>query len=195
MNGIIYGISGEVESWITRNYMVLGEFSRKIGNLSKVSGSPASSTTAQSTGVLKIAGGYKYLPMGFFNGPQINFYTGWVKYSYQLDTSAVDGFGTNSISGLLLGVGGNIPLKKGIRVFGSGEIIPFSSFNDDDNVFGSKKSVSSMVLEFGGTYLWSPSIRILGSFEVINNSAKFSGSNTEITYNDTSFKFGGMFSF
>lgn len=195
MDGIIYGISGEVETWITRNYFVTGEFSRKVGTLSKTSGSPASSTTGQSAGVLKIAGGYKYLPMGFFYGPQINLYTGWVNYTYQLDTSAVDGFGTNSISGFLLGVGGNIPLKKGIRIYGSGEILPFGDFEEDDNIFGSTKSISSLVLEIGASYQWSSTVKILGGFEITNNSVKMSGSNSALKYNDTSLKLGGLFGF
>ncbi len=195
MAGYTYGVSAELETWITRNYFVLAEYSKKIGNLSKTSGSPNEDTSAQSTSTLKIAGGLKYLPMGFFYGPQVNFYTGWVRYSYQMDSSGLDGFGTNSMSGILLGVGGNIPLKKGIRIFGSGEIIPFGDFTDDDNFFGSKKSLSSLALEVGSHYQWTPTVRFLGSFEIISNSAKFSGTNSQLRYSDTTLKLGGVFSF
>jgi len=195
MNGFIYGLSIEAETWVTRNYVVLGEFAKKLGNLSKSSGTPASKTTGQNTTTLKLAGGYKYLPMGFFYGPQVNFYAGYAKYSYKLDSSATDGFGENSFSGIMVGVGGNIPLKKGLRVFASGEIMPFAEFTDVDGVFGTNKSVSSMVLEVGANYLWSPNLKLLGSFELINNAAKFKGSNTELSYSDTSFKAGAAFSF
>lgn len=195
MNGIIYGFSGELESWITRNYLVFGEFSKKLGNLSKSSGSPASNTTGQNTTTIKIGGGYKYLPMGFFYGPQVDIYGGYAKYSYKLDTSGIDGFGENSFSGIMIGVGGSIPLKKGIRVFASGEIMPFGEFTDTSSIYGSNKSISSMVLEVGAKYLWSPNLQIRGAFELINNSAKFSGSNSELSYNDTSIKLGGTFAF
>ena len=195
MNGLVYGISAEAEMWITRQYFVSGEFSRKVGNADSASGSPDKGTTAQNSGVMKIAGGFKYLPMGHFYGPQVNVYTGWAKYSYQLDESPDDGFGAGSIDGIILGVSGNIPLEKGIRLFGGGEIIPFAEFNDDDNIFGSSKSISSLVLEIGGTYQWSGGLRLVSSLEIINNSAKFSGSNSELKYSDTTLKLGGIFSF
>ena len=90
----------------------------------------------------------------------------------------------------------SIKPKKGIRVLGSGEIIPvLSEFEDDDNIYGSNKSISSMVIEVGGTYQWNPSMRLRGAFEVKRNSAKFSGSNSEISYNDTAFETGVVFNF
>ena len=195
MSGVIYGLSAELETWVTRNYVVLGEFSKKLGNLSKASGSPSSSTTGQNTTTIKIAGGYKYLPMGFFYGPQVNIYGGYAKYSYRLDTSRVDGFGENSFSGIMIGVGGSVPLRKGIRVFASGEIIPFGEFNDVSNVYGTNKSISSLALEVGGKFIYGPNLNLLGSFELINNSARFNGNNSELSYGDTSLKFGASFSF
>jgi hypothetical protein len=195
MNGFLFGVSTEVESWITRNYFVHGEFSKKIGNLEKSSGTPSSDTAGQNIGTFKLAGGFKYLPMGYFYGPQVNIYGGWAKYSYQMDESPTDGFGANSIGGIMLGMGGNIPLKKGIRIFGSGEIMPFGEFTDSDSIFGTTKSLSSLVLEIGAHYQWSSTIRILGSFEIVNNSAKFSGSNSEVSYSDTNLKAGALFSF
>ncbi|MBT4793332.1 MAG: hypothetical protein HON90_17305 [Halobacteriovoraceae bacterium] len=195
VNGFLYGISAELESWITRNYFVGGEFSKMLGNLSKSSGTPAADTPGQNVGVLKLVGGYKYLPMGFFYGPQINLYSGWAKYSYAMDVSATDGYGSNSFSGILFGAGGSMPLKKGIRVIGSGEIMPFGDFTDDDNLYGSKKSISSLVIELGALYQWNPNIKIKGSFKNISNSGKFSGQNSELKYSDSGFKLGGVIGF
>ena len=195
LNGLIYGISAEVEAWLTRNYVVLGEFGFKVGNLDSTSGSPEQDTSGQSTLNYKLAGGYKWLPLGFFYGPQINLYGGYASYSYQLDTSARDGFSTNTFSGILLGAGGSIPLQKGIRVFGSGELMPFADFEDDEGIYGSAKAVTSMAFKIGAQYLWSPTMRLMGTFEVINNSAKTNGSNSEISYSDNNFKFGAVFTF
>lgn len=195
LGGFIYGINLEAEAWMTRNYFAIGEFSRRVGSLSSTSGSPTSDSSGQNSGVIKIGGGYKYLPMNFFYGPQVNLYGGWAKYSYQLDKSATDGFGSNSMSGFFLGVGGSIPLKKSLRVFGKGEVIPFGDFSDEDNIYGTKESVSSMTFQVGAHYYWSPTIKILGAFEILNNSAKTSGSNSEVSYRDTSLKFGGVFTF
>ena len=195
MNGYMYGVHAQTEVWITRNYIVLGEFNKRFGELSKRSGSPDSNTVGQDMTALKLAFGYKYLPMGYFYGPQINFYGGYANYSYKLDQSSLDGFGANEFTGIMLGVGGNIPVQKGIRIFGRGEIIPFGDFEDTDNIFGSNKSISSMLFEIGGVYQWSPTLKLLGSFEVSNNSAKFNGSNSEVSYANTSLKVGGAFNF
>jgi hypothetical protein len=195
MGGYIYGIAAEFEAWVTRNYFVMGEFGKKIGNLTSSSGSPSSESSGQNTTTFKVAGGYKFLPMGFFYGPQINAYVGYANYSYQMDTSATDGFSTNNFSGVMLGVGGNIPLQRGLRLFGSGEIMPFASFADDENVFGSARTVTSMIFEIGAQYLWSQTMRLMGSFEVLNNKAKTRGTNTEVGYSDSHLKVGAVFTF
>lgn len=195
LNGLVYGITAEVEAWITRNYLVIGEFGMRVGNLESSSGDPSQDSSGQSMLNYKLGGGYKFLPMGFFYGPQVNLYAGYANYSYQLDTSANDGFSTNSFSGIMIGVGGSIPLQKGIRVFGSGELMPFADFEDDEGVYGSANSVSSMAFKIGAQYLWSPSMRLMGTFEVINNSAKTNGSNSEVGYSDNNFKLGAVFSF
>lgn len=195
MSGLAFGVSTEVEAWLTRNYFGGFEYSKKLGSLSASSGNPDSDSPNVNTGVLKFTGGFKYLPMGFFYGPQVNIYTGWGSYSYQLDESSSDGFGANSVQGILIGVGGNIPVKKGLRVFGSAEVMPFAEFKDEDNIFGSNKNISSMALEAGVLYQWNPSMKLRGVFEVLNNTAKFSGSNSEVAYSDTNVKLGVLFTF
>lgn len=195
LNGLLYGISAHGQAWVTRNYFVMAEFSKKVGSLEKQSGSPDVDSSGQNTGVLKLGAGFKYLPMGFFNGPQVDLYAGWVSYSYQLDKSEIDGFGTNEFSGIFAGLGGSIPLQRGIRLYGHGEIIPFGEFEDTDDVFGTTKSVSSMVFEIGGQYLWNPSVKLVAGFKVINNAGKFKGSNSEVSYRDSAIKAGATFIF
>ena len=196
VGGFIYGISAQVEAWITREYFVLGEFSRRLGTLKEESGSPNLSSVDYTNGVLRVGGGYKHLPLGFFFGPQIDLYGGYAVYSYNVEESETDGFGSNSISGFFLGVGGNMPLQRGIRLFGSAEYIPFPSFEDDDGIYGSNKSASSLVFRAGVKYQFSPLITIDGAFEVQNNSAKFSNGNTsQVSYKDSIFRLGGSFIF
>ena len=149
-----------------------------------------------TNGVLRVGGGYKHLPLGFFFGPQIDLYGGYAVYSYNVEESATDGFGSNSISGFFLGVGGNMPLQRGIRLFGSAEYIPFPTFEDVDDVFGSNKSASSLVFRAGVKYQFSPLITIDGAFEQQNNSAKFSSGNaSQVSYKDSIFRIGGSFIF
>ena len=193
--GLLYGIHAEAEAWITRNYFAIGEFSRYLGTLDNSSGSPDEGSPGQNSGTLKIGGGYKYLPLGFFYGPQVNLYGGWVNYSYEVDKSSSDGLGANSISGIFLGAGGSIPVKRELRIFGSGEVIPFGEFDDESGIYGSQKSVSSLNLKIGAQYYYTPSIKLVGMFNAINNSVRTAGSNSELTYRDTAFKFGAVFSY
>jgi len=194
--GFIYGFSAQVEAWITRKYFALGEFSKRLGTLKEESGSPNLSSVDYTNGVLKVGGGYKHLPLGFFFGPQINLYGGYAVYSYDVEESTTDGFGSNSISGFFLGVGGNMPLQKGIRLFGAAEFMPFPNFEDDDGIYGTNKSASSLMFKAGVKYQYSPLIAIDGAFEVQNNSAKFSSGNTsQVSYKDSIIRVGGSFIF
>ncbi|MEX1099184.1 MAG: hypothetical protein WEB87_02090, partial [Bacteriovoracaceae bacterium] len=108
--GFTYGVGVEVEAWITREYFAMGGFSRRLGTLKEQSGSLNLDSVAVTNGSMKVGGGYKYLPMGFFYGPQINLTAGYANYTYDVEESAEDGFGQNSISGVFLGIGGNMPL-------------------------------------------------------------------------------------
>lgn len=193
--GLLYGIHAEVEAWITRNYFAIGEFSRNLGTLDNDAGDPDLSTSGQNSGTFKVGAGYKYLPLGFFYGPQVNLYGGWVNYSYEMDKSRDDGLGTNSFTGIFVGAGGSIPVKRELRIFGSGEIIPFGEFDDESNIYGSQKSVSSLNLKIGLHYFYKPNIKLLTMFNAVNNSARTGGGNSEVTYRDTALKFGGVFSF
>lgn len=192
-SGFTYGIGVNTEAWVTRNYFVIGEFSRSVGNLKKSSGSPTLETASITSGVLKIGGGFKYLPMGFFYGPQVNLYGGYANYSYNVESSTDDGFGENSISGFFLGIGGSMPLQKRFRIVGKGEIIPYSGFEDSSNTFGSVKSSGSMYFKVGASYQYNRSMTIDGGFEVINNSARFKSGITQVNYRNSVFKIGLTF--
>ena len=146
-------------------------------------------------GVLKVGGGYKYLPMGFFYGPQINFFGGWKSYTYTLDKSEADAYGSSAFNGIYLGLGANVPVQKGIRVFASGEIMPFVDFEDTDNLFDSTKNISSLSFKFGGQYQFSSTIVLTSSFSVVNNTAKLEGDNSQISFRSNTLTVGGKITF
>jgi hypothetical protein len=195
MSGNLFGIDFRVEGWITRQYFAALEVMRGIGSLKESSGNPEKSKVNTNNGVFKLTGGYKYLPIGFFYGPQIDIYAGYANHSFDLDYSENDGFGKNSISGIAFGTNANIPINREYRFFAQAEFIPFPTFNEDDNIYGSAKSASAMELEIGLKYQYTPRMTLDASVETISRKAKFSGDFKEVSYKDNLLKLGASFNF
>ncbi len=195
LHGYLLGVDLRGEAWITRQYFAALEVERSLGNLKKASGNAEKSSVGAGTGVFKLTGGYKYLPIGFFYGPQIDLYGGFANFTYDLDVSKVDGYGKNSFTGILLGTKANIPINREFRVFAKGEFMPFPSFNESDKIFGDAKSVSSLDLEIGLNYQYTPRMSFDGSFETMSRKAKFNGEFKEISYKDNRLKLGLSFNF
>ncbi len=195
MNGNLFGVDFRVEGWITREYFAALEIDRSLGSLKKSSGSPAKSTINVNNGSFKLTGGYKYLPIGFFYGPQIDLYAGYANHSFDLDVSLSDGFGKSSISGIVLGTAINLPLNRQYRLFAQADFLPFPTFTDEDSIYGSATSVNAMELEIGLRYQYTVRMTIDGSIETQSRKARFSGEFKEISYKDTRLKVGLSFNF
>jgi hypothetical protein len=195
MSGRNFGIDTKAEGWITREYFAALEVAKALGSLTKSSGSPDKSKINTNFTAIKVTGGYKYLPIGFFYGPQIDLYGGLANFNYNNDYSENDGFGSHSFSGVLLGTGANIPLNREYRVFAQAEFIPFPSFKDEDSVYGNPKSVTAMELEIGLKYNLNPGLTLDGSIEAVSRKAKFNGAYKEVSYKDSLLKIGASFNF
>jgi opacity protein-like surface antigen len=195
MGGNLFGIDFRAEGWITRQYFAALEIIRSLGTLKDESGNPAKSSVTANNNTYKITGGYKYLPIGFFYGPQIDIYGGYANHGFDLDLSEADGFGQNSISGLVFGTAANIPINRAYRFFAQAEFIPFPKFTDEDDIYGSAKSASAMELEIGVKYQYTPRMTVDGSLETLSRKAKFAGEFKEISYKDNRLKVGVSFNF
>lgn len=195
MSGNLLGIDFRVEAWITRQYFAALEIAKSLGSMSKSSGSPDKDKINVNNGSFKLTGGYKYLPIGFFYGPQIDIYGGLGNHTFDLDYSAVDGFSKGTISGLLFGTGANIPINREYRFFAQAEFMPFPSFKDSDSIYGSAKSVSSLELEIGIKYQYTVRMTFDLSLETSSRKAKFGGGFKEISYKDNALKAGCSFNF
>lgn len=195
MTGNLFGVDLRVEGWITRNYFAALEVIKSIGKLNKRSGSPNKSSINTNYSSYLISGGYKYLPIGFFYGPQVDLYAGYAKHTSDLDYSRADGFGQSSITGFFLGSAVNIPMSKDFRFFGQVDFIPFPTFKDEDGIYGSAKSVSSIDVELGVKYQYTTRITLDGGVELVSRKAKFRNNYKELTYNDNRLKLGASFNF
>lgn len=195
IGGNLFGFDFRVEGWITRQYFAALEIERTIGTMKEKSGNPAKSSVNANNGTFKLSGGYKYLPIGFFYGPQIDIYGGYANHSFDLDVSAADGFGKNNISGIMFGTNANIPINREYRFFAQAEFIPFPTFSEDDKIYGSAKSATAMELEIGMKYQYTPRMTVDGSLETLSRKAKFSGDFKEVSYKDNRLKVGVSFNF
>ncbi len=196
MSGYLYGFDFRGEGWLTRQYFGILEVSRSIGKLSKASGSPDKSSINSSFGKFKLMGGYKYLPIGFFYGPQVDIYGGWANYLFDLDYSANDGFGQTNISGVVLGVAANVPINREYRFSVRADFIPFPTFKDSDSIYSSSESTSAMNLEVGLKYQYTPRMTLDGGLETLAAKGRFNSSFKEISYHDNlKLKFGASFNY
>jgi hypothetical protein len=195
MKGNLPGIDFRAEGWITRQYFAALQITRTLGNLRRTSGEAEKASINVNNGSFKALGGYKYLPIGFFYGPQIDIYGGYANHSFDLDLSPEDGLGRNSIYGFVLGTAANIPLNRQLRFYARGEFIPFPSFKDEDDLFNKNNSVTSMELELGVKYQYTVRVSIDASLQSQSRKARFDEPNKEISYKDNVFKVGGSFNF
>jgi hypothetical protein len=195
MGGSLLGFMYRLEGWITKHYFVGLELERSLGMMKEKSGNPTKDNITTTSGVIKVTGGYKYLPIGFFYGPQIDVYTGWASFSSDLDISQVDGFGRTTITGLLLGLTANVPISREFKFFANAEFLPLPTVKDEDDIYGSVNRVNAMEVEIGLRYNHTKRITFDGSLEVLSRKATFDGDNKEISFMDNRIKTGVSFNF
>ncbi len=196
MDGILYGIDLETEIWATRNYWLGLDISQKIGTYSKDTGTFASSTNKTNNSIFRIKAAYKYLPLGFFYGPQVDFYTGYGKLKYGMQTETTDKFTEFTFSGLMLGARGSMPLIQDVRLYLTFDFHLTSSYKEKVVAYGSDDSSSHYRIEAGAQYQYAPNILLTGGLNITSSKANFaSGATRELQFKDFSTKFGAIFSF
>lgn len=196
IGGTNFGVDLHIELWATRNFWTSLDISKEVGSYTKESGSLGTNKNSLSfTGVTFLVG-YKYLPLGFFYGPQIDGYLGYSSNSYGLETQVADGFTGYTFSGLTLGVKGSLPIVKNVRGFIGIGFIFNPSLEQEVIIFdGEADSTSHYKLELGTTYQYSPSIAILGALEIQAGEAKFVAPIRSVKAKDSSLKFGASYTF
>nr|MBP9680163.1 hypothetical protein [Bacteriovorax sp.] len=185
----------EAEIWATRNYWFGLDLGKKFGKYSKDQGTFSSETNSTSNSATRVKLGYKYLPMGFFYGPQIDFYTGYGNYNYSMTTNTTDQFTDFTFSGVLLGAKGTLPMMETLRLYLMFDFLLTSTYKEKVNTFGNDDSSSNYRLEFGGQYLYEPNITFSGGLYVLSNKANFTGATKEEQFKDVSAKIGTIFTF
>lgn len=195
MDGMLFGGDLEAELWATRNFWAGLDFSKKIGSYKKDQGSFTSDSNSTDNSAVRLKFGYKYLPLGFFYGPQVDVYAGYGSYTYGMSTNVTDGFTEFTFSGLLLGARGSIPIYEATRMYLLIDFLLTSAYKEKVRVFGTDESSSNYRLEFGGQYNLETNITLQAGLQVLSNKASFKGTTKEEQFKDTSAKVGAIFTF
>lgn len=195
ISGMNFNIGIEGELWITRNYWVGLDFEKGFGSYSKDSGTLSSDKNSMDSSTFRLLAGYKYLPMGFFYGPQVDVYFGYGSYSYGFDIQVIDGFGEVSFSGVLIGARGSMPIVKGLRIYFRFDFMLSPSYSEDISMFGSANDTSNIRIEAGGVYKYGPEVNLFGGITYLGNKAQFNSNSANVAIKNTALKGGVKFNF
>jgi hypothetical protein len=190
-----WGLGALGELWITRNYWLSLDFAKGIGRYSQSSGNLVKTEYPVSSSIMKLKAGYKYLPLGFFYGPQLDGYIGYGQHRYILDSSRVDGLTGVTVSGIIIGLRGNLPLYEKFRANFGLELILFPTYLEEMILYGVPDSQSNYHLEGGVSYEYAPQLNFNFSLESNSNKANFKKSSQEIHFQNTGLKAGISFTY
>lgn len=195
IGGTVLGIDLAGTLWVTRKYWAGLDISRVVGSLSQEEGTLTNNSNSMSNSFFKVKAGYKYLPMGFFYGPQIDAYVGYGSYTYSLDTSTSDGFTEVTFSGILLGARGSIPIQKVLRAHIELSFLFSPGYTEEAAIYGEDDSARTYTLEIGGKYLYAPNMTFDFAYGVNSSKASFVGPVRSISVQQSTFKLGTTFTF
>ena len=194
-SGLMIGAEMQAEVWATRNFWGGLDIGKSFGEYSKDTGSFASANNSTQNTAVRVKFGYKYLPMGYFFGPQIDVYGGYGSYTYDIKNNSADGLTEFSFKGLLLGARANMPVYERYRALVYFDFLLTNSFSENINVIGNNNDSSTYRLGFGGQYLYAPNITYALGAETLSSKVDSNSSNKEMQFNDLSVKVGAIFSF
>ena len=195
LSGTVLGVDLRTTLWLTRNYFFGLDISRVVGSLSQEEGTLTSSSNNMSNSFVRVKAGYKYLPMGFFYGPQVDAYVGYASYTYGLDTSVADGFTEVGFKGLLFGAKGSIPIQKVFRAYMELSLLFSPGFEEEVTVYGEDDSARNYSVEIGGQYLYAPNMTFDISYGVNSSKASFETPVRSISVKQSALKLGTTFTF
>ena len=195
IGGLLVGLEGHLEAWATRNFWMKFEMEKDFANYKKESGPVTNEENDINSSVYKLLAGYRYLPLDFFYGPQIDGYMGYGKYSYDTDTINADGFGSSSFYGILIGTVGSMPVYHQLRTYLRADLIFKPSYYEDIKIHGEKISSHSYHFEVGGLYDYDVRMQIKAALSRTSNQAKFNSPNGEVRFKETRLKIGAIFTF
>lgn len=196
IGGMLLGIDLDGVLWVTREFWTGLELGQRFGTYSKKEGNlNTSNDNSVSNSSVRWKFGYKYLPIGFFYGPQLDGYFGYASLTYGLDSQTSDGFVETSFKGFLLGVRGDMPIHRLFRIFLNLEFMPGPSYEEETQVYGVDSGTSYYQIRFGGEYNYDTNMSIEGSYSTSSAKADFESISKEVKHKESVFRVGAKFTF
>lgn len=195
IGGFLAGIDLRGEAWVTRNYWFGLDVGKRSGSFKAKEGTISVDSNSASVTTFKLVGAYKYLPMGFFYGPQVDFIAGFNSYSYNLETQIADGHTGTKFQGLSFGIRGSVPLRRSLVAHLMMDFIIGSQFSEKVVINGDADSVSSYSFECGLKYKYAPNLTADFVFRSISNKAEFRSPTRELSHSESNVKLGTTLTF
>jgi len=193
--GLLFGGKVDSELWITRAYWVGFHINFATGSVSKDVGSFAIEDNSLYTVKYRLKVGYKYLPLGFFYGPQIDFFIAYEQDNIALDNNVADKIVGVTYSGFVIGTKANIPLYKKFRLYVHFDFVLLSGFKEDVKIFGDPSGVSSYQFKFGMSYSREINTKFFLGMDLKSSKADYESINTNIAHRRISLVSGVKFTF
>lgn len=199
VGGMILGLDSRVELWMTRNYWASLEIGKHYGSFSKQKGDVSGYSSIMDTLTYKVKFGYKYLPLGFFYGPQVDGYIGYASHNYGLDTDRDAMITDTTYYGIIAGVRGDMPIYNNYRLFLKVDVMPYGGFEEEVPLHSGAKAAFGYDFELGTTYSMNPSLSLYGSLNIVSNKVKFDSDESHglrtLTVKENLLRVGTVFSF
>jgi hypothetical protein len=175
-SGFLYGFKAEAQAWFTSDFF--GEFRYAYGAAGytqKTAATQASTLNGVSLSMsqMRLAFGYFYHVTPNFFGPK-----GWVKAGYQgtsynLPENTTAQTSNVSFSGLLIGVGGELPIRQDYGVILDVDFGMFGSGTETSSFFGTASGATSVNFFAGGYYWFEPKLRLQLGLDFKSHSLDF----------------------
>ncbi|MGK5081998.1 hypothetical protein WDW37_01740 [Bdellovibrionota bacterium FG-1] len=181
-SGFVYGARGEGELWITR--AVFADFEMGYGTFGYSQKNIADGTATTASGVsgsilsTKLDLGYSYLVSGDFFGPKAWVKIGYLGNSVNLPISDVELTAPFSVKSVMLGLGGDIPLRGH---WGAKLDLEFGLLNSGTEAGLTSISLASSHnarIYLGGYYRYLPRITFQFGFEIHGTGGTYDNGNT-----------------
>jgi hypothetical protein len=183
-DGVMFGGRLKGEVWFTENWWLGLDLAGRVGELE--SNNDYLPTDNETRGYFKIKGGYRFLPNGFFSGPQIDLFAGWGAYFYQPEFVEFYGPIDANFWGVILGIKGDIPIGKFFRT--SLYLDFLISTAKDKRGFG-------YFVEYMVNYLFKSYLSFDASISAWGNNWRDVAPDTDVRYKDWSVLLGATYYF